>query len=148
MLESLFSKVAGLKGCNFIKQRLQHRCFPVNIVIFWEKLFYRTPLMAASELGKKYVIVVAKSMQATLKTSLKAHQQISKKKRCFENYCSCDTTCQFSTLQGTPWRSYLENPTIDDKFINKWVRHQTCVKRVEKEKLFGRHKNYICKITV
>ena len=36
--------------------------------------------MAASELGKKYVIVVTKSMQATLKTSLKAHQQISKKK--------------------------------------------------------------------
>ena len=83
MLESLFSKVAGLKGCNFIKQRLQHRCFPVNIVIFWEKLFYRTPLMAASELGKKYVIVVAKSTQATLKTSLKAHQQISKKKTVF-----------------------------------------------------------------
>ena len=39
--------------------------------------------MAASELGKKYVIVVAKSMQATLKTSLKAHQQISKKKTVF-----------------------------------------------------------------
>ena len=35
--------------------------------------------MAASELGNKYVIVVAKSMQATLKPSLKAHQQISKK---------------------------------------------------------------------
>ena len=30
----LFNKVAGLKSCNFIKKRLQHRCFPVNIVKF------------------------------------------------------------------------------------------------------------------
>ena len=29
--------------------------------------------------------------------SLKAHQQIPKK-RCFENYCSCDQACQFSAL--------------------------------------------------
>ena len=34
VLESLFSKVAGLKACNFIKKRLQHRCFPVNIAKF------------------------------------------------------------------------------------------------------------------
>ena len=30
MLESIFKKAAGLKACNFIKKRLQHRCFPVN----------------------------------------------------------------------------------------------------------------------
>ena len=30
MLESLFNKVAGLRACNFIKKRLQHRCFPVK----------------------------------------------------------------------------------------------------------------------
>ena len=35
VLESLFNKVAGL-----IKKRLQHRCFPVNIL----KLF-RTPIL-------------------------------------------------------------------------------------------------------
>ena len=52
---------------------------------------------------------------------LKAHRQISKK-WCFEKYCSCDQACQFLTLYGTPWRSYLENLTIDDKFINKRVR--------------------------
>ena len=34
MLESLFNKVAGLQCCNFIKKRLQHRCFPVNIAKF------------------------------------------------------------------------------------------------------------------
>ena len=30
MLESLSNKVAGLKAGNFIKMRIQHRCFPVN----------------------------------------------------------------------------------------------------------------------
>ena len=34
MLESLLNKVAGLKVCNFLKNRLQHRCFPVNIAKF------------------------------------------------------------------------------------------------------------------
>ena len=31
VLESIFNKVAGLKSCNVIEKRLQHRCFPVNI---------------------------------------------------------------------------------------------------------------------
>ena len=30
--------------------------------------------------------------------SLKAHQEISKKRR-FKNYCSCDKVCQFSALR-------------------------------------------------
>ena len=33
-LESLFNKVGGLKTCNFIKKRLQHSCFPMNIAKF------------------------------------------------------------------------------------------------------------------
>ena len=69
--------------------------------------------------------------------SLKAHRKISQK-RCFEKYCSCDKACHFSALWGTPRRSYLENPTIDDKFINKRVRlfinQMIYPKRVEKKK--------------
>ena len=34
MLESVFSKVADLLACNFIKKRLQHRFFLANIVKF------------------------------------------------------------------------------------------------------------------
>ena len=34
VLESLFKNVAGLKACNFIKKRPQHRCFLVNIAKF------------------------------------------------------------------------------------------------------------------
>ena len=31
MSESPFNRLAGFKICNFLKKRLQHRCFPVNI---------------------------------------------------------------------------------------------------------------------
>ena len=39
VLESLFNNVAGLQGCNFLKKRLQHRCFPVNIGKFLRNAF-------------------------------------------------------------------------------------------------------------
>ena len=31
VLESLFNKVSSPKACIFLKERLQHSCFPVNI---------------------------------------------------------------------------------------------------------------------
>ena len=40
ILDSLFNKVAGLKVCNFIKKRLRHWYFPVNIA-----KFLRTPIL-------------------------------------------------------------------------------------------------------
>ena len=40
MLESLFDKVAGLKACNFIKKRLQHKCLAVNIAKFLRTYFF------------------------------------------------------------------------------------------------------------
>ena len=45
MLEFLFSKVAGLKACNFIKKRFQHRCFPLKFAKFLRiSIFTRTPI--------------------------------------------------------------------------------------------------------
>ena len=40
MLESLFNKVAGLKACGFIKERLQHKSFPVNFHKFLKTSFF------------------------------------------------------------------------------------------------------------
>ena len=48
---SFFNKVTDLKVCNFIKKRLQHRCFPVNILEFSRSTFfieYLWSLVAAS----------------------------------------------------------------------------------------------------
>ena len=40
VLKSLFNRGADLQACNFIKKRLQYRCFPVE---FWKIL--RTPTL-------------------------------------------------------------------------------------------------------
>ena len=44
-----FNKVAGLRPVTLLKQRLCHRCFPVNLVKFLRTPFLRTPPVAASE---------------------------------------------------------------------------------------------------
>ena len=66
MLKSLLNKGAGRKVCNFIKKRLQHRCFPVNI-----GKFLRTPI-----LKNICVRVLLKRLsEVIVKTFLKSHFQ-------------------------------------------------------------------------
>ena len=52
VLESLFNKAADLKAFEFFKNRLQHKCFSVNIAKFLRSYFYGTPPVAASDNGK------------------------------------------------------------------------------------------------
>ena len=40
VLESLFNKAAGLKAFDFFKERLQHKCFPVNIAKFLRTVIF------------------------------------------------------------------------------------------------------------
>ena len=40
VLQSRWIKVADLTDCNFIKKRLQHKCFPANIAKFPRKTFF------------------------------------------------------------------------------------------------------------
>ena len=42
-----FNEAAGLQACNFIKKRLQHTYFPVNIAKFLKTPFLQTPSVAA-----------------------------------------------------------------------------------------------------
>ena len=65
MLESLFDKVAVLQPSNFIKERLQHRCFPLNIT-----KFLKTPILKNSE--RLLLIIVISS------------QESNQMQRCFE----------------------------------------------------------------
>ena len=44
ILESLFSKVASLEAYKFIKKRLQHTCFPVNIANFLRKFYLKNTI--------------------------------------------------------------------------------------------------------
>ena len=51
VLESLFNKVTSLQTYNFIKMRLQQRCFSgENREIFKNTYIYKTPPVAASKL--------------------------------------------------------------------------------------------------
>ena len=57
MQESLFSNVAGLKACNFVKNRLQYSCFRRKF-----SKFSKTPSAAASEFcSDGYVRIVGVS---------------------------------------------------------------------------------------
>ena len=44
LLEYLFIKAAGLQGWNFIKRRLRHRCFLMNIAKYLRTTLYRENL--------------------------------------------------------------------------------------------------------
>ena len=49
VLEFFLNKVTGLKACNFIfENRLQHRCFPVNIANFLKTTFFEEPLQTTT----------------------------------------------------------------------------------------------------
>ena len=63
MLESLLDKVVGLQACNFIKKRLEHRCFPVKLAIFLNffknTFFDRTLPVAVYEVFCKYFVDIS-----------------------------------------------------------------------------------------
>ena len=40
VLESLFNNIAGLKACNFIKKRLQHKVFSCKYCEIFKKIFF------------------------------------------------------------------------------------------------------------
>ena len=44
MLESPFNKVMDMQACNFVKKRLQHRCFSMKFVKFLRAPFFKEHL--------------------------------------------------------------------------------------------------------
>ena len=48
MFETLLNKVVGLKTNSFVKKRLQHRCFPLNIARFFNNSFFKKHLRKAT----------------------------------------------------------------------------------------------------
>ena len=65
MLESLFYKVTVLETRKSIKRKLQHMYFHVNIEkLFENSFFYRTPLVAASEIEKFFQFVIHTTLKS------------------------------------------------------------------------------------
>ena len=46
-----FNKAAGVRTATLLKTRLWHKCFPVNFAKVLGTSFYRTPLVAVSDLS-------------------------------------------------------------------------------------------------
>ena len=61
MMESLFNKVAALQVCNFIKKRIQHSCFPINI-----SKFLRTPSLKS--MCERLLLLQHNHMKQSLET--------------------------------------------------------------------------------
>ena len=59
MCWSLFNKFAVLQACNFIKQRPQHRCFPVRFA-----KFLRTPIL--KNICKRLLLGTRKHKEASV----------------------------------------------------------------------------------
>ena len=55
VLEPFFNKVADLHASNFIKKRLQYRCFPMNIVKFLKNTYFEEHLITLT--ASKHLLV-------------------------------------------------------------------------------------------
>ena len=67
MLEFLFNKIAGLQTCNFIKNRLQYRCFTVKFAKFFKSTYFEEhPRTTASKHRDSFLEVFCRSCCSAL----------------------------------------------------------------------------------
>ena len=64
MSKSRFSKAAVPQASNFVKNRLQHRCFPVKFVKFLEKTYFEEYMRTAAF---KFIIVMLSYIKCKIK---------------------------------------------------------------------------------
>ena len=80
----IFNSVAGLKTCNFIKKRLQHRHFPVNIAKFSRTAFFIEHLQwllpVINEMHVKMQCNTINNFKRTMRT-LRRHEVLRAKKK-------------------------------------------------------------------
>ena len=65
-----------MKACNFIKKRIQHKCFPLNITKVLGQLFYRITPLVAFELSFSIRKELKKSGEIAFAISSFFHVQI------------------------------------------------------------------------
>ena len=107
-IESPFNKVTCLKACNFIKKRLQHRCFLVNITTFLRTHFLTEQLQWLLILREEKLKKVSKSnfeeeMELSFKNDRYNHFG---RKIVVWNYNSINSKETYLTLQNneTHWK--------------------------------------------
>ena len=62
MLKSLLNKVSGLEAGNFIKKRLQHRCFFLEICESFKNTFSTATAVSIYKNATRYLALISESL--------------------------------------------------------------------------------------
>ena len=99
VLECLFNKVSSLQSSNFIKERLQHRCFTVNIAEF-----LRTPISENICEQPLLLVVIFSQENSHLQRCLDLPgPKLHKKLTCLMLVHSTQTTFHRKTIYNFAW---------------------------------------------
>ena len=116
MLESIFDKVAILQPRNFIKKRLQHRCFPVN-----DANFLKTPIL--KNICKRLLLLIVMLLQENNHTQRcfdLPEPKLHKKRTCVMFVHSPQTTFHRKIIYSFVW-IYLGRSSRPEAFCEKGV---------------------------
>ena len=127
MLESLFDKVAVIQPSNFNKERLQHRCFPVNIANF-----LKTPILKnICEWLLLLIVIFSQENNYMQRCFDLPEPKLHKKLSCVMLVHSPQTTFHRKIIYNFVW-IYLGRSSRPQVFCNKGVLRNIA-------KLTGKH---------
>ena len=127
MLESLFNKVAVIQPSNFNKERLQHRCFPVNIANF-----LKTPVLKnICEWLLLLIVIFSQENNYMQRCFDLSEPKLHKKLSCVMLIHSPQTTFHRKIIYNFVW-IYLGRSSRPQVFCNKGVLRNIA-------KLTGKH---------
>ena len=127
MLESLFDKVAVIQPSNFKKERLQHRCFPVNIANF-----LKTPILKnICEWLLLLIVIFSQENNYMQRCFDLPEPKLHKKLSCVMLVHSPQTTFHRKIIYNFVW-IYLGRSSRPQVFCNKGVLRNIA-------KLTGKH---------
>ena len=119
-IESPFNKVTWLKGCNFIKKRLQHRCFLVNIT-----KFLRTQFL--TEHIQWLLILREEKLKKVSKYNFKEEMELSFKNDRYNHFGRKTVVWNYNSINSKETHLTLQNNQTHRKYsqiIRKSKRHK------------------------
>ena len=117
VFESLFNKLAGLKGCNLIKKRLEHRCFPVKFTNF-----LRTPIL--NNICKRLLLNISNiCLKDQLKLDVLIYYSSGTPCNDYNGYCDILSKCRDVDAEGplSRLKNFLFNSQTFDNILD-WMK--------------------------
>ena len=117
VFESLFNKLAGLKGCNLIKKRLEHKCFPVKFTNF-----LRTPIL--NNICKRLLLNISNiCLKDQLKLDVLIYHSSGTPCNDYNGYCDILNKCRDVDAEGplSRLKNFLFNSQTFDNILD-WMK--------------------------